>query len=96
MVTIAPMPAPHTVGPDLPGRWTLRGRPILQPVRAVELAPARAFFFNTAPIGDARIDLTAWGFLFRWSGNRAPLLMATNGPQSLHLSSSPAGSPGGL
>ena len=86
MVIIAPMPATHPAGPDLPGRWTLRGRPfharlvqmgaqpagqdvagsspapgspVLQPVRAVELAPARAFFFNTAPIGDARIDLTA-------------------------------------
>ena len=44
MVTIAPMLASPSRRPDLPARETLRGRPILQPVRPLSFAPGGLFY----------------------------------------------------
>ena len=75
-------------GQDVAGSSPAPGSPVLLPVRAVELAPARAFFFNTAPIGDARIDLTAWGFFFRDQATVSRRSWQTTEPSFIVISSS--------
>lgn len=81
-------PSDRLISIDVAGSSPAPGSPVLLPVRAVELAPARAFFFNTAPIGDARIDLTAWGFFFRDQATVSRRSWQTTEPSFIVISSS--------